>query len=213
MHVFILLGPPGAGKGTQAKNLSQHFHLVHISTGDLLREQIHKKTELGKTINVYMQSGQLVPDEIILHMLFERISLTDCQKGYILDGFPRTLAQAEKLQTYFTQNKIEPFVFNLNLSDQEIIRRLENRLVCAKCHTPYHLLNSLPQKAGICDICHAHLTYRSDDQPEVVSKRLQIYHEQTAPLITYYKELKLLHIIDCNHTEKEIFHQMLLYLL
>lgn len=212
MHVFILLGPPGSGKGTQAKNLSQYFHLAHISTGDLLREQIHKKTELGTKVNAYMQNGQLVPDEIILYMLFERISMADCKKGYILDGFPRTLAQAEKLQTYFRQNKIEPFIFNLDLSDQEIIRRLQDRLICTKCHTPYHLFNSPPKKAGICDRCHAHLTYRSDDQPKVVSKRLQVYHEQTAPLIIYYKELKLLHTIDCNHTEKEIFHQMLLYL-
>ena len=212
MRVFILLGPPGAGKGTQAKNLSKYFHLTHISTGDLLREQIHKKTELGKAADVYMQSGQLVPDKMILHMLFERISAQDCKKGYILDGFPRTLAQAEKLQVYFTQNKIEPFVFNLDLSDQEIIRRLRDRLICVKCHTPYHLFNSPPKKAGICDICHANLIYRSDDQPELVSKRLQIYHEQTAPLIMYYKELKLLHTIDCNYTEQETFNQILLYL-
>lgn len=212
MRVFILLGPPGSGKGTQAKNLSQYFHLTHISTGDLLRDQIHKKTELGKAVDVYMQIGQLVPDEMILHMLFERISASDCKKGYILDGFPRTLAQAEKLQAYFAENKIEPFVFNLDLSDQEIIKRLRDRLICAKCHTPYHLFNSPPKKAGICDICHANLIYRSDDQPEVVSERLQVYHKQTAPLITYYQELKLLHTIDCNHTEQEIFNQMLLYL-
>lgn len=210
--VFILLGPPGVGKGTQAKNLSQYFHLTHISTGDLLREQIHKTTEIGKAVDIYMQSGQLVPNEIILHMLFERISKGDCKKGYILDGFPRTLAQAKKLQVYFTQNKIEPFVFNLDLNDREIIRRLQDRLICTKCHTPYHLFNSPPKKTDICDRCNTHLTYRSDDQPEVISKRLQIYNEQTAPLIMYYKELKLLHTIDCNHTEKEIFHQMLLYL-
>lgn len=212
IQVFILLGPPGSGKGTQAKNLSRYFNLPHISTGDLLREQIHKKTTLGKTVAIYMQKGQLVPDEIILHMLFERTSVSDCQKGYILDGFPRTLAQAEKLQVYFEQNQLEPFVFNLDLSDQMIIKRLSNRLICAKCHTPYHLFNSPPKKAGICDTCHTNLIYRSDDQPEVVSNRLRVYHNQTAPLIRYYNDLKLLHTIDCNHTEKEIFNQILLFL-
>jgi adenylate kinase len=212
MQVFILLGPPGSGKGTQAKNLSRFFNLPHISTGDLLREQIHKKTEIGKTVDIYMQKGQLVPDEIILHMLFERISSSDCKKGYILDGFPRTLAQAEKLQVYFEQHQIEPLVFNLDLSDQIIINRLSNRLICAKCHTPYHLFSSPPKKAGICDICHANLICRSDDQPAVVRNRLKVYHHQTAPLIMYYKKLQLLHIIDCNHTEKEVFNQMLLFL-
>lgn len=211
IQVFILLGPPGSGKGTQAKNLSHSFNLPHISTGDLLREQIHKKTTLGKAVEIYMQKGQLVPDEIILHMLFERISASDCQKGYILDGFPRTLAQAEKLQVYFEQHQLDPLVFNLDLSDQMILQRLSNRLICAKCHTPYHLFNSPPKKAGICDICHANLIYRSDDQPEVVSNRLRVYHNQTAPLIRYYKDLKLLHTIDCNHTEKEIFNQILLF--
>lgn len=211
MQVFILLGPPGSGKGTQAKNLSRYFNLPHISTGDLLREQIHKKTELGKAVDIYMEKGQLVPDEIILHMLFERISALDCKKGYILDGFPRTLAQAEKLQVYFEQHQVEPLVFNLDLSDQVIIKRLGNRLICAKCHTSYHLFNSPPKKADTCDTCHANLIYRPDDQPEVVSNRLRVYHNQTAPLIMYYKELKLLHVIDCNHTEKEVFNQMLLF--
>ena len=209
MQIFILLGPPGAGKGTQAKNLCRYFHLPHISTGDLLREQIHKKTELGKKVEVYMQSGQLVPDDTILHILFERISALDCRKGYILDGFPRTLAQAEKLQTHFKQCKVVPFVFNLCLSDQEIIERLSNRLVCTKCHTPYHLFNSPPKQAGICDVCHTSLTRRPDDEPEVVKNRLAVYHQQTSPLTAYYKKLKLLHAIDCSQTEKQIFTQML----
>lgn len=209
MQVFILLGPPGAGKGTQAKNLCRYFQLPHISTGNLLREQIHKKTDLGKMVEIYMQNGQLVPDDTILHILFERISSSNCQKGYILDGFPRTLAQAEKLQTYFKQQKIIPFVFNLHVSDQEILKRLSNRLICTKCHTPYHLFNSPPKESGICNICHANLIQRSDDEPKVVNNRLKVYHKQTSPLIAYYEKLKFLHNIDCSKTEKEIFNQML----
>lgn len=212
IQVFILLGPPGSGKGTQARNLYQYFNLPHVSTGDLLREQVYKKTEVGKTVETYIKNGQLVPDEIILSMLFERISNTDCKKGYILDGFPRTLAQAKELQIYFKQHKIEPFIFNFNLSDQEIIKRLSNRLICAQCHTPYHLSNFPPKEAGICNICHSPLTPRSDDKPKIVINRLKAYHKQTAPLIMYYKELKLLHTIDCRQTEKEIFNQMLLCL-
>lgn len=211
MQVFILLGPPGSGKGTQAKKLSQYFHISHISTGDLLREQMNKKTEIGKTVEIYIQNGQLVPDEIILHMLFKRISALESKKGYILDGFPRTLAQAEKLQVYFKQHKIESLVFNLDLSDREITKRLSNRLICSKCHLPYHLFNSPPKKPGICDACHANLIHRPDDQPEVVRTRLKVYHNQTAPLIMYYKSLKLLYTIDCNQTEKEIFNQILLH--
>lgn len=206
--VVVLLGPPGAGKGTQATLLREKLQLPHISTGDLLRDHIRRSTELGKQAQIYMDKGQLVPDGLILDMLFERVSQEDCARGYILDGFPRTLAQAEALQKRIDK-QAAPVVINLELSDAKIIERLTKRVVCEKCGTPYHLIYSPSQVPGKCDKCDGLLIQRADDSESVIVKRLKVYHDQTAPLIAYYDNHKILHTIDCNQSKEQIYAQVL----
>jgi adenylate kinase len=206
--VLILLGPPGSGKGTQATMLQDKLHLPHISTGDLLRDHVRRSTELGKQAQTFMDKGQLVPDALILDMLFERVSQKDCSRGYILDGFPRTLPQAEALQTRL-KGKPAPVVINLDLSDAKIIERLTNRVTCEKCGTPYHLIYSPPKTQGKCDRCDGKLIQRSDDTEVVITKRLNVYHEQTAPLIAYYSKQKLIHTINCDTLKEKVFSQVI----
>jgi adenylate kinase len=205
--ILILLGPPGSGKGTQAQMLQQKLHLPHISTGDLLREHVRRGTDLGKEAQTYMDNGQLVPDKLILDMLFERVSQKDCSKGYILDGFPRTLPQAEVLQARL-QGMAPPIVVNLDLSDAKIIERLTNRIVCEKCGAPYHLTYSPPKTEGKCDKCGGKVVQRSDDTEAVITKRLKVYHQQTSPLIEFYKKQKLLHIVNCDVPKEKVFSQV-----
>ncbi|HEY2810698.1 MAG TPA: adenylate kinase [Rhabdochlamydiaceae bacterium] len=206
--VLVLLGPPGSGKGTQAVFLRDKFQIPHISTGDLLREHIRRGTELGKKAQQYIDKGQLVPDSLIMDLLFDRVSQKDCAKGYILDGFPRTMAQAQALQDRL-QGKPKPFIFNLDLKDNEIIERLTKRVSCEQCGTPYHLKFSPPKQEGKCDKCGGNLVQRSDDTKEVISKRLKVYHEQTSPLIRYYESLHLLHTVNCEQTKDKVFESIL----
>ncbi len=206
--VLIMLGPPGAGKGTQAKMLEEKLHIPHISTGDLLRENVRQGTELGKKAKGFMEKGQLVPDHLIMDMLFTRVSQDDCKKGYILDGVPRTIPQAEELQERL-KGKMVPIVVNLHISDEMVIDRLTNRIVCDNCGTPYHLINSPPKVSGKCDKCGSPLRQRADDSKEVVLKRLKVYHEQTEPLIAFYKKQKLLQTIECNADKDVVFSQLL----
>jgi adenylate kinase len=206
--VLILLGPPGSGKGTQAKLLEGKLQLPHISTGDLLRDHVRRKTDLGKRAQSFIESGQLGPDELVLDMLFERISEKDCSRGYILDGFPRTIPQATNLQERL-KGKSSPIVINLALSDAKVIERLSSRVVCEKCGTPYHLIYAPPQTKGKCDKCGGTLIQRSDDAEAVVIRRLKVYHEQTAPLIAFYSQQKLLHTIDCAADKEQVFHHIL----
>lgn len=206
--VLILLGPPGAGKGTQAKMLNDQFHLPHISTGDLLRDHVRRGTGLGIEAQTYMEKGLLVPDALILDMLFERVSNNDCAKGYILDGFPRTLPQAEALQSRL-KGRPAPVVINLALSDAQIIERLTKRVVCETCGTPYHLTYSPPKSPGKCDKCDGKLIQRQDDTEAVITKRLKVYHEQTAPLIAFYSKQKLLHTVDCTAGKEQVFDQVI----
>jgi adenylate kinase len=205
--VLILLGPPGSGKGTQAAMLEDKLHLPHISTGDLLRDHVRRGTDLGKQAKTYMDKGQLVPDALIFDILFDRVSQKDCAKGYILDGFPRTLAQAEALQTRL-KGKPAPIVINLDLSDAKIIERLANRVSCEKCGTPYHLTYSPPKTKDKCDKCGGKLIHRSDDTEAVITKRLKVYHEQTAPLITFYTKQKLLHTVNCDTQKEKVFSEV-----
>lgn len=205
--ILILLGPPGSGKGTQAKMLEESLHLPHISTGDLLREHIRNGTSLGKLAQGFMDQGQLVPDTLILDMLFERVSQKDCSKGYILDGFPRTIPQAETFQKRL-EKQTPPIVINLDLSDAVILERLTKRVVCETCGTPYHLTYSPPKEKGKCDKCGGRLIQRPDDTKEVISKRLKVYKDQTAPLISFYSKQNLLHTIDCSVGKEEVFAQI-----
>ncbi len=206
--VLILLGPPGAGKGTQAALLQEKLHVPHISTGELLRDHVRRETALGKQAKGFMEKGNLVPDNLILDMLFDRVSQKDCARGYILDGFPRTLAQAEALQARL-KGQPKPIVIDLELSDAKIVERLSKRVTCENCGTPYHLVYSPPKKSGICDKCHGKLIQRSDDSEEVIRKRLQVYHMQTAPLIEYYTKQHLLHTVDCATDKDKVFSQLI----
>jgi adenylate kinase len=186
---IILLGPPGAGKGTQAKSISEALGIVHIASGDLLRDHQTRGTELGNTARSYMQKGLLVPDELIIGMIEERIQSPDAEDGYVLDGFPRTLEQARALEKALgKQGESIDRVANIRVSEKELIRRLGGRLTCRRCQRPYHEVNSAPRKKGVCDECGGELYQREDDAPEAVSRRIKVFAEQTAPLIHYYSE-------------------------
>ena len=206
--VVILLGPPGAGKGSQALLLRDKVHLPHISTGDLLRENVKNQTPLGAEAKKYIDRGALVPDPLILDMLFQRIGQADCKKGYILDGFPRTLPQAESFQKRLG-NSGKIVAIHLDLADDVIIERLTKRMICENCQTPYHLSFSPPKKEGICDLCGGTLIQRKDDTEEVVKKRLVVYREQTKPLINYFSKQKMLHTIDSDQPKEKIFAHIL----
>jgi adenylate kinase len=183
----VFLGAPGAGKGTQAAEVAKELNLAHIATGDMFRDAQKKGTALGLKAKEYMEKGQLVPDEITVAMLLERISQPDCAKGVILDGFPRTLPQAKALDKALTQQKkLIDFVVYIKVADAELMKRLGGRWICRKCQTPYHEVASPPKVKGVCDKCQGELYQRADDVPETIKARLGVFHAQTAPLIEYY---------------------------
>jgi adenylate kinase len=190
----ILLGSPGAGKGTYASRLRFILGIPHISTGDLVRDAINTKTSLGEMIKQYNDKGELVPDKIIIQLLVERIKNQDCESGFLLDGFPRTIRQAEVLDK--TSNI--DLVINLNVSDEIIIERLSNRIVCRKCGDIYNLLTLKPKEKGICNKCGGTLYQRKDDTPKVIKERLTVYKKETEPLVKYYTKKGILKNIYCN---------------
>jgi len=184
---IVLLGPPGAGKGTQAKSMSDTLNIVHISSGDLLRDHQQRGTELGNTARSYMQNGSLVPDDLIIDMIKERIRLPDAEGGYVLDGFPRTVEQAGALEDALkNQGEAIDWVANIRVSEEELVMRLGGRWICKQCQKPYHEINAAPHQEGVCDECGGELYQREDDVPEAVSRRIKVFAEQTAPLIQYY---------------------------
>lgn len=194
---IVLLGPPGAGKGTHAKILSERYEIPHISTGDLLRSQIHGGTALGKRAKSFIDSGKLVPDEVVVEMVRGRLENPDVAKGFILDGFPRTVEQAKTLNEMLEERKMPlNLVLEFNTSERVIIDRLSGRRTCANCNANYHVRNIPPKREGICDVCGGSLTQRKDDQPETIRKRLKVYQDQTAPLIEFYKKQKLLRAVN-----------------
>lgn len=186
---LVLLGAPGAGKGTQAANLARELGLSHIASGDLFREVQRSGTELGNVLKSYMEKGLLVPDEITVRMILERLAAPDCKLGCILDGFPRTVTQASALDKALKQQGkgIDKAAY-INVSTEELLRRLSGRWICRKCQTPYHQVFSPPKVAGKCDRCGGELYQRADDTEETVKKRVQVYMKETAPLIGYYKK-------------------------
>ncbi|SMC75793.1 adenylate kinase [Papillibacter cinnamivorans] len=181
---LILLGAPGAGKGTQAEILGNHLHIPTISTGNILREAIKNKTEIGLKAKEYTESGRLVPDDVIIGIIRERLSQDDCRNGYILDGVPRTLAQAKSMED---AGLTVDAAVSIEVSDEEIMQRMAGRRVCQKCGSSYHVVSKPPRKEGICDVCGGPLVQRSDDAPETVKARLQIYHTETEPLKGFYE--------------------------
>lgn len=185
----ILLGPPGAGKGTQAVKIVEKYEIPHISTGDIFRENIKKGTELGKKAQEYMNKGELVPDDLVIAIATARLLEDDCKNGFLLDGFPRTVHQAEKLDEFLAahDSKIDK-VLDISVGKEELMTRLTGRRVCKQCGASYHVVNIPPKKEGVCDICGGPLVQRDDDSAETAANRIEVYEEQTKPLIDYYEK-------------------------
>ena len=194
---IVMLGAPGAGKGTQAAMICDAYKIPHISTGDLFRSNIKNGTELGKKAKAYMDKGELVPDELTIQLLMDRVSKDDCKNGYVLDGFPRTIPQADVLTDALAKigEKVD-FAINVDVPDENIVNRMSGRRTCPKCGASYHIVSNPPHKEGICDVCGDQLIIRDDDKPETVQNRLNVYHEQTAPLIDYYEKQGILKQVD-----------------
>ena len=209
----IMLGAPGAGKGTQAKMIADKYELPHISTGDIFRANMKAGTELGKKAKEYMDKGQLVPDELTVEILLDRVSEEDCKKGYILDGFPRTIMQAEVLDKELNKiNEKINYAINVEVSNESIIKRMVGRRACLKCGATYNISYVPPKKEGICDRCGSELVQRQDDKEETVKERLAIYHEQTEPLISYYEKKKVLKTVNGSNKLEHIFKEIIAFL-
>lgn len=203
---IIMLGAPGAGKGTQAKKIAEKYQIPHISTGDIFRANIKGGTELGMKAKTFMDQGMLVPDEITIGMLMDRIGQEDCINGYVLDGFPRTIPQAESLTKALAERgeKVD-YAINVDVPDENIINRMYGRRACLGCGATYHITFNPPVKEGICDTCGQELVLRDDDKPETVKKRLDVYHQQTQPLIDYYKNAEILAEVDGTQPMDAVF--------
>ena len=203
---IIMLGAPGAGKGTQAKKIAEKYQIPHISTGDIFRANIKNGTELGKKAKTYMDQGLLVPDELVCDLVVDRVQQDDCKKGYILDGFPRTIPQAESLDAALSRlGEAVDYAINVEVPDENIVKRMGGRRACVGCGATYHLVYAAPKKEGICDNCGAELILRDDDKPETVQKRLGVYHEQTQPLIDYYTKKGILKEVDGPMDMRDVF--------
>lgn len=197
--IFILLGPPGAGKGTYSQRLIEKFKVPQISTGDILREAVKNNTELGKKAKEYMDKGLLVPDELIMEIIEERIKADDCKNGFLLDGFPRTVEQADALAYILNKNKLKlDAVINIIVKNEVLFKRLTGRRLCKNCGANFNIYTLPPQKEGLCDKCGGELYQRDDDKPEIIEKRLTVYAKQTTPLIDYYKKINLLKEIEAS---------------
>ncbi len=202
---LILLGPPGAGKGTQAKRLVERFGLAHVSTGDILRAAIKSGSELGQKAKGYMDRGELVPDDLVVGIIRERIGQPDCAKGFVLDGFPRTVPQAEALDGMLSAASCRlDRVVALEVSDQAVLERNTKRRSCPTCGATYHLVNAPPKKAGVCDRDATPLVHRPDDQPEAILKRMEEYRQKTAPLKDFYRKVGLLREIDGSGAQDDV---------
>ena len=203
---IIMLGAPGAGKGTQAKQIAEHFGIPHISTGDIFRANIKNGTELGKKAKEYMDQGALVPDELTCDLVVDRIGQDDCKNGFVLDGFPRTIPQAEALEKALTaKGESMDYAIDVDVPDDAIIGRMSGRRACLNCGATYHIVTIPPKKEGICDKCGEPLVQRDDDKEETVKNRLTVYHDQTQPLINFYQDKGILRSVDGTRPMDEVF--------
>ena len=206
---IVMLGAPGAGKGTQAIKIADKYDIPHISTGDIFRANIKGGTELGQKAKSYIDKGELVPDEVTIGMLLDRIAQDDCKNGYVLDGFPRTIPQAESLtEALKSQGDRIDFALNIDVPDAAIIKRMSGRRACPKCGATYHIVYAAPKTENICDKCGTVLIIRSDDKPETVKDRLNVYHQQTEPLIAYYKTAGVLREVDGTQELPKVFEDV-----
>lgn len=206
---IIMLGAPGAGKGTQAKKIAEKYSIPHISTGDIFRANIKNGTELGQKAKTYMDQGLLVPDELVVDLVVDRVKQDDCKNGYVLDGFPRTIPQAECLTEALNKlgSKID-YAIDVDVPDDNIVKRMGGRRACVKCGATYHVVFAAPKAEGVCDTCGDKLVLRDDDKPETVQKRLNVYHEQTQPLIDYYTTQGVLKTVDGTRDLNEVFQEI-----
>lgn len=203
---IIMLGAPGAGKGTQAKKIAEKYQIPHISTGDIFRANIKNGTELGKKAKTYMDQGLLVPDELVVDLVVDRVNQDDCKNGYVLDGFPRTIPQAEALtKALAAMDQKMDYAIDVNVPDENIVNRMSGRRACVGCGATYHLKYAPTKTEGICDVCGKELILRDDDKPETVQKRLNVYHEQTQPLIDYYTAAGILRTVDGTVDINDVF--------
>lgn len=203
---IIMLGAPGAGKGTQAKQIADKYSIPHISTGDIFRANIKNGTELGKKAKQYMDQGALVQDELTCDLVMDRIQQDDCKNGFVLDGFPRTIPQAEALDAALEKiNEKMDYAIDVDVQDENIVNSMSGRRACLNCGATYHLISIPPKVEGICDRCGSEIVLRDDDKPETVQKRLKVYHEQTQPLIDYYKNQGILKSVDGTQPMDEVF--------
>jgi adenylate kinase len=207
--IVILLGPPGSGKGTVSVKLKEKLKIPHISTGDLFRENIKENTNLGKEAKSYTEKGVLVPDEIVENMLFEKIAKKDCQRGFILDGFPRNLNQAKSLENYLKGKKFKVMVINLDIEEDILVKRISGRLICKNCKAPLHREFLPPKEEGSCDYCQGELYQRKDDTEEVVRERLCVYNRETKPLIDFYKAKKSFYMVDAGQKREKVLEDIL----
>ena len=206
---IIMLGAPGAGKGTQAKMIAQKYGIPHVSTGDIFRANIKNGTELGMEAKKYMDQGLLVPDELTVKILLDRVAQADCANGYVLDGFPRTIPQAEVLDKALSElGESIDFAIDVDVPDENIVKRMSGRRACLSCGATYHIEHIPPKKEGICDNCGQELVLRDDDKPETVLNRLKVYHEQTQPLIDYYEKEGALKNVDGTVDVEVVFENI-----
>jgi adenylate kinase len=207
--ILVLLGPPGSGKGTQAKRLVSERKLPQLSTGDMLRSAISRGTQLGLEAKSFMDRGALVPDAVVIGLIAERVQDPDCASGFILDGFPRTVPQAEALDRMLGEKarKVDRAVL-FQIEDAELVRRLSGRRTCGKCASMFHVESAQPKRAGVCDNCGSPLVQRDDDKPEVITKRLAVYHQQTAPLVGFYQAQGKLRSIDAARSQDDVNHAL-----
>ena len=206
---LILLGPPGAGKGTQASSIVAEYGITHISTGDIFRHNIKNETELGKKVKSYLDKGQLVPDELTIDLVWDRLSKDDCKKGFLLDGFPRTINQAEALQKGLEERGLKlDKVINIDVDKNILVKRLSGRRVCKNCGETYHIDNKQTLKDGVCDKCSGEVIQRADDNEKTVLDRIEVYEKQTFPLIDFYKNLGLILTVDGTLSIEDVFSQI-----